>query len=168
MAEDSYVQRCSDLKGVSDHFLTCLFTQENEYDLLGAGEDGFIGEGDTEEHLNNGQVGFENADGEEGAAAAATDGEAMAQDGQQDGVKKASQPTSMAGQPNKVRMTTPYLTKYERARVLGTRALQIRSVICFRETVDLYRAHNLSFHIEYSAWVPRYSFPTTANQTRCK
>ncbi|KAI1788806.1 subunit common to RNA polymerase I [Ganoderma leucocontextum] len=28
-------------------------------------------------------------------------------------------------QPNKVRMTTPYLTKYERARVLGTRALQI-------------------------------------------
>jgi len=28
-------------------------------------------------------------------------------------------------QPNIVRMTTPYLTKYERARVLGTRALQI-------------------------------------------
>jgi len=27
---------------------------------------------------------------------------------------------------NKVRITTPYLTKYERARVLGTRALQIR------------------------------------------
>lgn len=31
-------------------------------------------------------------------------------------------------QPNKVRVTTPYLTKYERARVLGTRALQIRCV----------------------------------------
>jgi len=31
-------------------------------------------------------------------------------------------------QANKVRMTTPYLTKYERARILGTRALQIRSV----------------------------------------
>ena len=30
--------------------------------------------------------------------------------------------------PNKVRVTTPYLTKYERARVLGTRALQIRCV----------------------------------------
>jgi DNA-directed RNA polymerase I, II, and III subunit RPABC2 len=29
-------------------------------------------------------------------------------------------------QPNKVRITTPYLTKYERARILGTRALQIR------------------------------------------
>ncbi|KAH7106941.1 RNA polymerase Rpb6 [Auriculariales sp. MPI-PUGE-AT-0066] len=26
---------------------------------------------------------------------------------------------------NKVRVTTPYLTKYERARILGTRALQI-------------------------------------------
>ena len=29
-------------------------------------------------------------------------------------------------QPNKERITTPYLTKYERARILGTRALQIR------------------------------------------
>ncbi|KAH9486537.1 DNA-directed RNA polymerases I, II, and III subunit RPABC2 [Psilocybe cubensis] len=28
-------------------------------------------------------------------------------------------------QPNKIRITTPYLTKYERARILGTRALQI-------------------------------------------
>jgi len=28
-------------------------------------------------------------------------------------------------QPNQVRITTPYLTKYERARILGTRALQI-------------------------------------------
>ncbi|KAG8898105.1 DNA-directed RNA polymerases I II and III subunit RPABC2 [Tulasnella sp. 403] len=27
--------------------------------------------------------------------------------------------------PNAVRVTTPYMTKYERARVLGTRALQI-------------------------------------------
>ncbi|KAG8956131.1 DNA-directed RNA polymerases I II and III subunit RPABC2 [Tulasnella sp. 419] len=27
--------------------------------------------------------------------------------------------------PNEVRVTTPYMTKYERARVLGTRALQI-------------------------------------------
>lgn len=31
-------------------------------------------------------------------------------------------------QSNKVRVTTPYLTKYERARILGTRALQIRYV----------------------------------------
>jgi DNA-directed RNA polymerase I, II, and III subunit RPABC2 len=30
--------------------------------------------------------------------------------------------------PNDQRCTTPYMTKYERARVLGTRALQIRYV----------------------------------------
>ena len=28
------------------------------------------------------------------------------------------------------RMTTPYMTKYERARILGTRALQIRCAEC--------------------------------------
>ena len=40
----------------------------------------------------------------------------------------AAAPTQPQGerQPNKVRVTTRYLTKYERARVLGTRALQIR------------------------------------------
>ncbi len=30
--------------------------------------------------------------------------------------------------PNEERTTTPYMTKYEKARVLGTRALQIRFV----------------------------------------
>lgn len=30
--------------------------------------------------------------------------------------------------PNEQRNTTPYMTKYERARILGTRALQIRCV----------------------------------------
>jgi len=39
-------------------------------------------------------------------------------------------------QPNKVRITTPYLTKYERARILGTRALQIRFLIF--NSSDLY------------------------------
>lgn len=38
------------------------------------------------------------------------------------------QRTGKAAQPNAVRVTTPYMTKYERARVLGTRALQIRFV----------------------------------------
>ncbi|KAN0060387.1 subunit common to RNA polymerases I, II, and III [Thecaphora frezii] len=33
--------------------------------------------------------------------------------------------TAMAGQANTERITTPYMTKYERARILGTRALQI-------------------------------------------
>jgi DNA-directed RNA polymerase I, II, and III subunit RPABC2 len=31
--------------------------------------------------------------------------------------------------PNDKRQTTPYMTKYERARILGTRALQIRWVL---------------------------------------
>lgn len=45
---------------------------------------------------------------------------------QQDAAAAAG--VGMAGerQPNKIRVTTPYLTKYERARILGTRALQIR------------------------------------------
>ncbi len=30
--------------------------------------------------------------------------------------------------PSELRMTTPYMTKYEKARILGTRALQIRYV----------------------------------------
>ena len=34
--------------------------------------------------------------------------------------------------PNDKRQTTPYMTKYERARILGTRALQIRSVQLLR------------------------------------
>lgn len=37
-------------------------------------------------------------------------------------------PVQEEREPNKVRVTTPYLTKYERARVLGTRALQIRYI----------------------------------------
>jgi len=43
------------------------------------------------------------------------------------GEQEANNNAGIAGerQPNKVRITTPYLTKYERARILGTRALQI-------------------------------------------
>ncbi|KAI0778327.1 RNA polymerase, subunit omega/K/RPB6 [Trametes elegans] len=54
-----------------------------------------------------------------------------AENGQEPPSGEAAQPEASAGgirgerQPNKVRVTTPYLTKYERARVLGTRALQI-------------------------------------------
>ena len=32
---------------------------------------------------------------------------------------------AMPEQANEERVTTPYMTKYERARILGTRALQI-------------------------------------------
>jgi DNA-directed RNA polymerase I, II, and III subunit RPABC2 len=40
-------------------------------------------------------------------------------------IPDAKQRTGKAAKPNDVRITTPYMTKYERARVLGTRALQI-------------------------------------------
>ncbi|MEQ2314683.1 DNA-directed RNA polymerases I, II, and III subunit RPABC2 [Ameca splendens] len=36
-------------------------------------------------------------------------------------------PAGEGKQANQKRITTPYMTKYERARVLGTRALQIAS-----------------------------------------
>ena len=36
--------------------------------------------------------------------------------------------TRVHAQPNSERITTPYMTKYEKARILGTRALQIRYV----------------------------------------
>lgn len=41
-------------------------------------------------------------------------------------VHSGEAPPGGAGKENKERMTTPYMTKYERARILGTRALQIR------------------------------------------
>lgn len=46
-------------------------------------------------------------------------------------------PGSLEGQPvqSNKRITTPYLTKYERARVLGTRALQI--AMCAPVMVEL-------------------------------
>lgn len=37
--------------------------------------------------------------------------------------------------PNDQRTTTPFMTKYERARILGTRALQIRYVVPFPRSV---------------------------------
>ncbi|KAJ8597593.1 RNA polymerase Rpb6 [Rhizopogon salebrosus TDB-379] len=44
-----------------------------------------------------------------------------------EGAQSQQAPAGIQGerQANKVRVTTPYLTKYERARILGTRALQI-------------------------------------------
>ena len=90
-----------------------LRDQDQEYDLLAEqqeGEGGQNGEGD------------------------ATMGEAGQPNGAQEGVGDQANgdvvaPTSAERQANKVRVTTPYLTKYERARILGTRALQIRCVL---------------------------------------
>uniref|UniRef100_A0A8P4KCU0 DNA-directed RNA polymerases I, II, and III subunit RPABC2 n=1 Tax=Dicentrarchus labrax TaxID=13489 RepID=A0A8P4KCU0_DICLA len=45
-------------------------------------------------------------------------------------------PAGEGQQANQKRITTPYMTKYERARVLGTRALQIaRSASCAVESL---------------------------------
>jgi len=48
---------------------------------------------------------------------------------------------------NDKRTTTPYMTKYERARVLGTRALQIASVIFALCLVAVDTYFVLSFHL---------------------
>ena len=47
-------------------------------------------------------------------------------------------------QPNKVRVTTRYLTKYERARILGTRALQIRQVCLQSHTMNFLTSHSMN------------------------
>lgn len=51
--------------------------------------------------------------------------------------------------PNDERTTTPYLTKYERARVLGTRALQIRCVAIRGMNGRLSRILNLTCSLQY-------------------
>ena len=46
--------------------------------------------------------------------------------GEENGVVNSGEvPEKVPDAPNAVRITTPYMTKYERARILGTRALQI-------------------------------------------
>lgn len=59
------------------------------------------------------------------------DNEDFAADNDGDMVVESGQRPNGAGVPaeaNKERVTTPYMTKYEKARILGTRALQIRCV----------------------------------------
>jgi len=77
--------------------------QDGEEGLNGEGEDGTqvngIAGGDHDQNMANGEL-----EADTTAPGAGLTGER---------------------QPNKVRVTTPYLTKYERARILGTRALQI-------------------------------------------
>ena len=47
-------------------------------------------------------------------------------------IRAANTPGSKAIPPEQ-RTTTPYMTKYEKARILGTRALQIRWVSIYRD-----------------------------------
>ncbi|KAI0727826.1 subunit common to RNA polymerase I [Fomitopsis betulina] len=72
----------------------------------------------------------EGGEGEAGDANGQVDGANGAEQDQEPNGESSQPQETGAGlqgerQPNKVRVTTPYLTKYERARVLGTRALQI-------------------------------------------
>lgn len=56
-------------------------------------------------------------------------GESAAQQSARNGIVESGDPAAYGGEgagPNKEKITTPYMTKYERARILGTRALQIR------------------------------------------
>ena len=90
--------------------------QDDNYDLLATELPD--GEGAGEGEQTNG---FGGANGAEGGQDQPSG----------EGAQSNASQTGMQGerQPNKVRVTTPYLTKYERARVLGTRALQIRCVV---------------------------------------
>lgn len=94
-------------------------------DADGEGETGGAGEEQAEDGLLN----FKMNEAEGGVQPPGINGRVSANGIARDGTK-----STMGGQggemrkPNKVRVTTPYLTKYERARVLGTRALQIRCV----------------------------------------
>ena len=56
-------------------------------------------------------------------------GDEAEMDGNQ-GIVDGNDPSGLTGETaNRERITTPYMTKYERARILGTRALQIRYVV---------------------------------------
>ncbi|CAD6569330.1 MAG: DNA-directed RNA polymerases I II and III subunit RPABC2 [Cyphobasidiales sp. Tagirdzhanova-0007] len=95
----------------------------------GGGEDSYEDpQYDLEEeaYLNRESRSASPADGEGGEVdgARAVNGEHQA--GEPNGVVASGQaPPGGAINENKERMTTPYMTKYERARILGTRALQI-------------------------------------------
>lgn len=57
----------------------------------------------------------------------AYDPEAELLAGEEEVIVDGNDASGRAGEmPNAERITTPYMTKYERARILGTRALQIR------------------------------------------
>jgi len=89
-------------------------------DVGGGADDTYDQEVDMDEdrYLNRDSRSASPVDGQEGYA----NGEG----GEPNGVVHSGEaPPGGAGKENKERMTTPYMTKYERARILGTRALQI-------------------------------------------
>jgi DNA-directed RNA polymerase I, II, and III subunit RPABC2 len=80
---------------------------------VGGGEDPDSKDADDRHIINSGDV----------AAAAAA---ASAGGGKKKAGRNTVEEVKARRIPNDKRTTTPYMTKYERARVLGTRALQIR------------------------------------------
>ncbi|KAI0319753.1 RNA polymerase, subunit omega/K/RPB6 [Amylostereum chailletii] len=89
---------------------------DENYDLLAQDvQDGPAEDGIPEIQMN----------GIEGLNGADLDQEMANGDAQQPAAGSGTAGASGERMPNKERVTTPYLTKYERARILGTRALQI-------------------------------------------
>ncbi|KAF7303261.1 DNA-directed RNA polymerases I, II, and III subunit RPABC2 [Mycena kentingensis (nom. inval.)] len=88
-------------------------TFDEGYDLLNGDQENPDPDAENEGELVNGING--------------TAGDQEMRDADAGAQQQQSGGSGLAGerQPNKVRVTTPYLTKYERARILGTRALQI-------------------------------------------
>lgn len=86
------------------------------------------------------QEGFENDDAVEGESyQPAVNGENVIVSGDPNSgySNKIMEQSREKKVPNEKRTTTPYLTKYERARVLGTRALQIRCVTFVSRRLEL-------------------------------
>jgi len=91
---------------------------DDNYDLLNQKPDGEA----TGEH---GEEGGEDAGLANGVNGIDRDAEMANGDGADGNQETIGSGLQGERQANKVRVTTPYLTKYERARILGTRALQI-------------------------------------------
>ncbi|ORY34661.1 DNA-directed RNA polymerases I, II, and III polypeptide [Naematelia encephala] len=89
------------------------------------GDEGFDGEYDPDEINYEDMDRPEGADEEEALNDQTNGDETMIIESGQPADADLQPRTGKAAKPNAVRVTTPYMTKYERARVLGTRALQI-------------------------------------------
>ena len=101
---------------------------DNEEDPIGSGE-GFDNEGGVfDDGADAAEEGKEMERNDEYGDGAAVDDDVLDVTGERDDVTMMSDGASMVvstGTAPSERVTTRYLTKYERARVLGTRALQI-------------------------------------------
>lgn len=93
--------------------LTCTFSRYNE------GFENVLEDGDFQDHFSGEEDNFDGTGNINNAQNA--DGRVVVESGSAPRKKSAKE----LSVPKEDRNTTPYMTKYERARVLGTRALQI-------------------------------------------